>query len=123
MIGKVLAEQCFQKNLKGAYDILAEVDKAFIAEHGKEKVEESMRSFQKDLSVIVMSKIPESKFMGSPGAIGNKAIVDKMKELQSKLEIPNSSPIPLVSPKFPMSGYVKQMSHNKGIDDMLMALM
>ena len=44
LIGKMIAEKCFMKNLKTAYQMLYSVNKEFAKDHGKDIVEDSMRS-------------------------------------------------------------------------------
>ena len=36
MVGKMMAEKCFLKNLKPAYQLLSQADKEFAREYGKD---------------------------------------------------------------------------------------
>ena len=49
MVGKMMAEKCFIKNLKPAYQLLSQANKEFAREHGKDSIEESMRVIQKSV--------------------------------------------------------------------------
>ena len=80
MVGKMMAEKCFLKNLKPAYQLLSQANKDFAKEHGKDSIEESMHAIQKSVQVCVSSKMPVDKFDGGKDSFGSKVITGKFND-------------------------------------------
>ena len=58
----MLAEKCFLKNLKPAVGMVYSVFKDYVKEQGRDAIEESMRWCQKQVDIVVMSKMDNNKF-------------------------------------------------------------
>ena len=43
MIGKMMAEKCFLKNVKPAVQMVAHIDKEFVKQHGRELIEDAIK--------------------------------------------------------------------------------
>ena len=122
LVAKMMAEKCFLKNLKGAYVMLNQVNKDFVKEHGKEAIEDSMRMLQKNVQVLVCSKMPADKYEGGKDAFGTKALTNRFNEMAAKLEIPAKDIIQNKPIQIDDNAYTKYKLNISSINDVFRAL-
>jgi len=104
--------------------MLVQADKDFAREYGKEDIEKAMHVFQKDVTVVVMSKIAAKTFNAKDG-LGERAIFGKMEDQQEKAGITQNmqSKIPLKQMHISHDDYAMTKTEFQQLNVVLWALL
>ena len=87
----MMAEKRFLKNIKPVVKMIADVDKEFVKQHGREVIEEAVRYQQSGVKIQIMSKMKKKAFEDK---FRDDVVKMRFDDAAEKLDQPKKQPIP-----------------------------